>query len=224
MRMPEDATACACPTSYRTHPMHHLFRHETIFLSTVRSSTQEKRISGCLRTWETGTQRGVHHSLHAERLFTFPIGDECFPESRRGRCSKPDQANCPGSLSTPSRAPLSQRTLGHPSNRQKTCREIGFNGTGPFHRRDSRQNRASRSSYLNMLLNHMLRWPALVVIRIYKLCISPWLGDHCRFYPSCSQYAYEAIAKHGMGKGGWMALKRLCKCHPFHPGGVDHVP
>ena len=45
----------------------------------------------------------------------------------------------------------------------------------------------------------------------------------CRFYPTCSQYAYEAISKYGVIKGGWMAIKRICKCHPFHPGGYDPV-
>lgn len=58
----------------------------------------------------------------------------------------------------------------------------------------------------------------------YRRYISPLLGRHCRFYPSCSQYAYEAIAKHGMARGSLLAVKRLAKCHPFHPGGVDHVP
>lgn len=58
----------------------------------------------------------------------------------------------------------------------------------------------------------------------YRRYISPLLGQHCRFYPSCSQYAYEAIAKHGVGRGSLLAVKRLAKCHPFHPGGVDHVP
>jgi len=224
MRMPRNTMACACPTSYRTHPMHHLCRHETIFLSTVRSSAQEKRISACLRTWETGAQRGVHRSLHVEHLYTFPIGDECFPESRRGRRSKPHQANRPGSLSAASRAPLSQRTLGHPFDRKEAGRKIGFKGIGACHARYFRQNRAPKPPHLKIPLNHMLRWPALFVIRAYQLLVSPWLGNHCRFYPSCSQYAYEAISKYGMGKGGFLAFKRLCKCHPFHPGGVDHVP
>ena len=58
----------------------------------------------------------------------------------------------------------------------------------------------------------------------YQRYISPLLGRHCRFYPSCSQYAYQAISRHGVARGSVLALKRLARCHPFHPGGVDHVP
>lgn len=61
-------------------------------------------------------------------------------------------------------------------------------------------------------------------LRAYRFALSPWLGMHCRFYPSCSQYAIEAIESHGAGKGAWLALRRLARCHPWHSGGVDPVP
>ena len=64
----------------------------------------------------------------------------------------------------------------------------------------------------------------LSLVRIYKLTISPFLGQNCRFYPSCSDYAHQAIQLHGATKGGLLAVKRLCKCHPWHAGGVDLVP
>lgn len=64
----------------------------------------------------------------------------------------------------------------------------------------------------------------LLLLRGYKFAISPMLGQNCRFYPSCSEYAVEAIREYGAGKGSLMAGKRLCKCHPWHPGGVDIVP
>lgn len=64
----------------------------------------------------------------------------------------------------------------------------------------------------------------LLLLRGYQLCISPFLGQNCRFYPSCSNYAAEAIRLHGSCKGGLLAAKRLCKCHPWHPGGTDPVP
>ena len=64
----------------------------------------------------------------------------------------------------------------------------------------------------------------LLLVRGYQLGISPFLGQNCRFYPSCSQYAMEAIGQHGALKGGLLSAKRLCKCHPWHPGGVDPVP
>ncbi|HBA84054.1 MAG TPA: membrane protein insertion efficiency factor YidD [Verrucomicrobia bacterium] len=64
----------------------------------------------------------------------------------------------------------------------------------------------------------------LGLIRGYQLLVSPWLGEHCRFYPTCSVYAAEAIRRHGAMKGLWLSVRRLTKCHPFHPGGVDLVP
>lgn len=64
----------------------------------------------------------------------------------------------------------------------------------------------------------------LLLLKGYKLCISPFLGQHCRFYPSCSDYAREAIASHGALRGSLLAGRRLCKCHPWHAGGVDPVP
>ncbi|MCB1921652.1 MAG: membrane protein insertion efficiency factor YidD [Candidatus Competibacteraceae bacterium] len=64
----------------------------------------------------------------------------------------------------------------------------------------------------------------IALIRIYQLVISPLLGNHCRFYPSCSQYAREAIEQYGVLRGGWLAIRRLLRCHPWHPGGVDPVP
>ena len=61
-------------------------------------------------------------------------------------------------------------------------------------------------------------------IRCYQRFVSPFLGVNCRFYPSCSSYACESIEKHGALRGAWLGIKRLCRCHPFHPGGVDPVP
>lgn len=64
----------------------------------------------------------------------------------------------------------------------------------------------------------------IVLIRGYQLLLSPLLGNHCRFYPSCSQYAREAIERHGALRGGWLAIRRVLRCHPWHPGGIDPVP
>ena len=61
-------------------------------------------------------------------------------------------------------------------------------------------------------------------IRLYKKILSPLLPSACRFYPTCSQYAYGAIEKHGVVRGGWLAAKRVARCHPFNPGGFDPVP
>jgi hypothetical protein len=64
----------------------------------------------------------------------------------------------------------------------------------------------------------------LLLLRAYKLGISPLLGQNCRFYPSCSDYASEAVQEYGALKGSALAARRLCKCHPWHPGGFDPVP
>jgi len=64
----------------------------------------------------------------------------------------------------------------------------------------------------------------LALIRGYRLAISPLLPPTCRFQPTCSQYALEAIARFGAAQGSWLALRRLLRCHPFHPGGYDPVP
>jgi putative membrane protein insertion efficiency factor len=65
---------------------------------------------------------------------------------------------------------------------------------------------------------------ALFLLRIYQAAVSPLLGTRCRFHPTCSAYAREAIEKHGLGKGTALAAKRLLRCHPFHAGGIDPVP
>lgn len=65
-----------------------------------------------------------------------------------------------------------------------------------------------------------LIWP----IRGYQKFISPLFGPVCRFYPSCSHYAVEALHTHGALRGSWLAVRRLARCHPFHPGGLDPVP
>ncbi len=64
----------------------------------------------------------------------------------------------------------------------------------------------------------------LGLIKIYQLILSPLLGSNCRFHPTCSAYAAEAIEKHGVIKGGYLSLRRIVKCHPFHDGGFDPVP
>jgi len=64
----------------------------------------------------------------------------------------------------------------------------------------------------------------LLVLRGYQYAISPLFGANCRFHPSCSEYAREAIDRHGAGKGCWLTLRRLGRCHPYHPGGFDPVP
>lgn len=62
------------------------------------------------------------------------------------------------------------------------------------------------------------------LISVYRYVFSPYVGQHCRFHPTCSCYAQGAIAQHGSLRGSWLALRRLLRCHPWHPGGYDPVP
>jgi uncharacterized protein len=70
----------------------------------------------------------------------------------------------------------------------------------------------------------MLNSAARTAIKGYQLLLSPYIGQRCRFWPTCSAYALEAIEQHGLVKGGAYSFRRLLRCHPFHPGGVDPVP
>ena len=78
-----------------------------------------------------------------------------------------------------------------------------------------------------MTMRSVLLIPRTILIgfiRGYQLLISPVLPASCRFHPSCSEYARQAVSRHGAGKGSWLSLRRLLRCHPFHPGGYDPVP
>ena len=66
--------------------------------------------------------------------------------------------------------------------------------------------------------------PLVGLVRVYQRLVSPLLPPSCRFYPSCSAYAVTALTRHGAAKGSWLAARRLARCHPFHPGGIDPVP
>ena len=69
-----------------------------------------------------------------------------------------------------------------------------------------------------------MRFILKILIRGYQLAVSPLIGPRCRFYPSCSHYALEAVERHGALRGTWLTVKRISRCHPFHEGGFDPVP
>lgn len=69
-----------------------------------------------------------------------------------------------------------------------------------------------------------MRWILVMLVRGYQVVLGPMLPMACRFHPSCSVYAIEALERHGALKGSWLTVRRLARCHPFHPGGYDPVP
>lgn len=86
-------------------------------------------------------------------------------------------------------------------------------------------NYLTSNRILSTLLDHIAMQTMLItLLRFYKIAISPLFCNRCRFYPSCSDYAYKAIQYHGVACGIYFAVKRLCRCHPFSVGGIDLVP
>lgn len=92
---------------------------------------------------------------------------------------------------------------------------------------NSMKNVSQTLSAKHPIPNPIVRAPRkllILAVRGYQLTLSPILGGACRYYPSCSAYAIEALERHGALRGGWLALRRIGRCHPFRPGGFDPVP
>jgi len=81
-----------------------------------------------------------------------------------------------------------------------------------------------KGSILHLRTGDIPKIVLLGIIRFYQKFVSPMFPPSCRFTPTCSYYTYEAIAKYGVAKGGWLGIKRIARCHPFNPGGYDPVP
>lgn len=87
-----------------------------------------------------------------------------------------------------------------------------------------KKRKSSKFSQLGQLI---VRFPArllIMLVRLYQLTLSPYLGRQCKFIPTCSEFFIEAVENHGAAKGSWLGICRICRCHPFSCGGFDPVP
>jgi putative membrane protein insertion efficiency factor len=89
---------------------------------------------------------------------------------------------------------------------------------------DKDQPVAAGGNPLIRTARQVLAFPFILLIRLYQLIISPWIGPKCRFTPTCSQYGIEALRKHGPIKGLWLTIRRVSRCHPWGGSGFDPVP
>jgi putative membrane protein insertion efficiency factor len=115
------------------------------------------------------------------------------------------------------------------SSRSFAKEEISFSSSGGSVRAIANGERlygdcSRRRTFMLAWIDRAVRFLAIVPIRIYQYLLSPILPPSCRYVPSCSQYAIDAILKHGIFKGSYLAVRRILRCHPFHAGGYDPVP
>jgi len=159
----------------------------------------------------------MHHFLSLERLATDALGNYHTEGSWQGGDSQP-HSQAPA-RSFPVEPECNPAWLGHRTESPAHCREASHEGP------DARNLRpVSVRSWLFLRGSQAMKGVALGLIRGYQLFISPALAPSCRFYPTCSAYAVEAIEKRGLGRGIWLSLRRLARCHPWGGNGYDPVP
>jgi uncharacterized protein len=138
---------------------------------------------------------------------------------RRFRCQSPS-GRCRRSQSSEATASRGNPCPADPARRHRL---VGHRRPGHAEGRD-RQLRGSAGRSVRGPGGGGVTWLLVVVLKAYRRVISPIYGDVCRYYPSCSAYALEAVETHGAARGGWLAARRVCRCHPWAAGGVDPVP
>ncbi len=154
-----------------------------------------------------GSQRRGRQRVHAPRHHDQPQG-------RQRTTEKPHSPIGAGVLSP--------QLSGHPA----AVRSVGDRPAGGGAPRPPRRPTRTGTGAANLMEGQpvsIAQRAVLAAIRAYRLLISPWLGPHCRFHPSCSVYAAQAIERRGTLRGAWLAVRRLARCHPYHPGGYDPV-
>jgi putative membrane protein insertion efficiency factor len=164
------------------------------------------------KEWKPPPFENAPHLMVAERVETPPVGGGSSAFQQHSCC--PKQATPPTSGAVPQVPDAIAQTdrSGHQAEDQRISRHI--------HRA------SSRTGTMAVFFHRISRGPqrvVMVLIRGYQLLASPFPSP-CRYYPSCSAYALEAVSRHGTLKGSWLGFRRILRCHPFKPGGIDPVP
>jgi uncharacterized protein len=191
-------------------------------VAAARANLQTTGIRQHLRARNEDLRAVLHSLRRIERPRASSNRNYRYEEAWESKRSKPRQAVGARGLPARSEAGRAGRCWSR-SRRQREDR-----GGRCVVRRISRGSGAAlpQSCQIRRLLgtSTLMRALALFFLRAYKKLISPWLPPMCRFEPTCSVYAMEAISKYGVLRGSWLALRRLLRCQPFHPGGWDPVP
>lgn len=161
----------------------------------------------------------MHYFLPLKRLTPHALRRHHAESARQGSASQPDSAAFAGSV--PPELYENSHRVGRciestPPRRGPSFSSLDARDSAPFPRRAAPR--------IGGQIHNVIRRGGLILIRSYQLFISPALPSSCRFYPSCSAYAYEAVEKWGLRRGAWLALRRLLRCHPLGKHGYDPVP
>ena len=161
----------------------------------------------------------MHHFLPLQRLATHAPGRHHAKGARQRGASQSDSSAFAGSIS-----PELCESPGGVGHRFESASGCCGSSVSRFDARDSTPDSNRTAPGLTGKIRNLTKLGVLILIRSYQLFLSPVLPPACRFYPTCSAYAYEAVEKWGIGRGGWLTLRRLLRCHPLGKQGYDPVP
>ena len=178
------------------------------------SAGGEGRVRGCLPGRPPPVKPAICDFFSSESPGTQPLRLQHKESIGRRGNSQPDSPADPGNRKTESFGDTCG--MGHCDS---SARLSGAGGVFP-----AQPGAAGAAAGVSGVKRSPAARALLFLIRVYQSSLSPWMAAPCKFYPTCSRYAYEAIEVHGARRGAWLALRRLSRCRPFSQGGVDFVP
>jgi putative membrane protein insertion efficiency factor len=188
-------------------------------LSQTRADRQAARVCSHLRTRSQAAFALLRFVRSQERTWTSAAGHH--GDAKAGKGSRPESAEAMGARNLAAAADSpgpGEAIVGCGDQRQ------GGRTRGRIFRIRGRSRTGAATRPQRGDASAVIRSALLFLLGAYKRVLSPLLPPACRFEPTCSIYAMNAISKYGAGRGGWLAVRRLLRCHPFHPGGFDPVP